>query len=243
MYKKMARIFSVALCTLFLSACGVIDYFYLPPPQDTAQEIFESANEAMADKSYLKAIKLYEKLRDAYPFSPYTIDAELSLADAYFLDGEYVAAAEAYKDFEALHPRHEAVPYCLYQMGMSNLKSFRSIDRATTQLSEAHAAFKRLTTSYPDSIYAEGAKEGMARCRKLMAEHELYIADMFMSMKDYGPAWKRYEYVQEHYTDVPEISSHAEEKSKKAYQAHRQKQSEEVRRETHGSWKDWFKWL
>ena len=63
------------------SGCGIIDMIYLPPAEDTAQEIFEAANDAMADKNYVRAVELYNKLRDAYTFSPYTVDAELSLAD------------------------------------------------------------------------------------------------------------------------------------------------------------------
>ena len=134
MHKKLLRCFVLAVSLFAVSGCGIIDMIYLPPAEDTAQEIFEAANDAMSEKNYVRAVELYNKLRDAYPFSPYTIDAELSLGDAYFLDEEYELAAETYKDFESLHPRHEAIPYVLYQTGMSLMKQFRSIDRATTEL-------------------------------------------------------------------------------------------------------------
>ena len=94
------------VCLFFLGGCGIIDYFYLPPPEDTAQELFESANEYMREKDYARASELYRKLKDNYPFSPYTVEAELSLADAYFLDSEFVLAAEAYKEYESLRPRN-----------------------------------------------------------------------------------------------------------------------------------------
>ncbi|MBD5538840.1 MAG: outer membrane protein assembly factor BamD, partial [Desulfovibrio sp.] len=161
MAKKLLRCFLLALSLGVLSGCGIIDMIYLPPAEDTAQEIFEAANEAMSEKNYVRAVELYNKLRDNYPFSPYTIDAELSLGDAYFLDEEYDLAAETYKDFEALHPRHEAMPYVLYQMGMSLMKQFRSIDRATTELQEAYDCFSRLQQTYPDSPYAKSAEENM----------------------------------------------------------------------------------
>ena len=103
MAKKLLRCLLLALCLGALPGCGIIDMFYLPPAEDTAQEIFEAANDAMSEKNYVRAVELYNKLRDNYPFSPYTIDAELSLGDAYFLDEEYDLAAETYKDFEALH--------------------------------------------------------------------------------------------------------------------------------------------
>ena len=119
MPKKLLRSFVLAVCMFAVSGCGIIDLIYLPPAEDTAQEIFEAANDAMSEKNYVRAVELYNKLRDNYPFSPYTVDAELSLADAYYLDEEYALASETYKDFESLHPRHEAIPYVLYQTGMS----------------------------------------------------------------------------------------------------------------------------
>lgn len=242
MAKNAFRCVALVL-SLFLCGCGIIDMLYLAPPEDTAQEIYESANEAMSEKNYVRAAELYNKLRDNYPFSPYTIDAELSLGDAYFLDEEYEQAAETYKDFEALHPRNEAIPYVLYQTGMSLLKQFRSIDRATTELDEAYSYFDRVAQTYPDSPYAKSAEENMLLCRKLVAEHELYIADVFWQMGHYGPAWRRYAYIDENYRDIPEIAEHAREKSVSAYHRYRAEQADNTRKTREGSWRDWFKWL
>lgn len=243
MLKRFIQTFLLCSALLCLPACGIIDMIYLPPAEDTAQEIYEAANEAMSEKNYVRAVELYNKLRDVYPFSPYTIDAELSLGDAYFLDEEYDLATEAYKDFEALHPRNEAIPYVLYQTGMSLLKQFRSIDRATSELQEAYDYFNRLQQSFPDSPYAKSAEENMLVCRKLMAEHELYIAEMFWHMKKYGPAWHRYEFVEKNFADIPEVAEHAHEKGLAAYHKYREEQANLIRERRQGSWKDWFTWL
>ena len=165
----MLRSLVLALSLFTLSGCGIIDMVYLPPPEDTAQEIFEAGNEAMSEKNYVRAAEFYIKLRDTFPFSPYTLEAELALADCYYLDKEYILAAEAYKDFESLHPRHEAVPYVLFQTGNALMNQFRSVDRATTILEEACEYFNRLIQTYPGSPYAAQAQENIALCRKRMA--------------------------------------------------------------------------
>ena len=157
----------LAACLLLLSGCGIIDYFFLPPPEDTAQELYEGANDAMQEKNYSQAAQYYTKLKDNFPFSPYTVEAELSLGDSFFLDGKYPEAAEAYKEFESLHPRHEAIPYVLYQVGMSNLKSFISVDRPTTSTQEALEFFGRLRETYPNSEYAQKSVEEMKNCRRI----------------------------------------------------------------------------
>lgn len=241
--RMFSRFLMVAVLSLGLSGCGIIDYFYLPVPEDTAQELFEAGNDAMREKNYAAAVDYYTKLKDTYQFSPYAIEAELSLADAYFLDGEWMAAIDAYKEFEGLHPRHEAIPYVLFNIGMANKNLYRSIDRPITPIDEAYSYFKRINESYPDSEYAEKAKELMQECRRLMAEHELYIADFYYRSGKYGSAWSRYQNLIENFKDVPDTYLHAEDKIQAAFIKYREQQAKKTMESREGSWKEWFDWL
>ena len=233
----------IAICLVMITGCGILDYFFLPPPEDTAQELFENANDAMREKDYVTAAKYFQRIKDNFPFSPYTLEAELSLGDAYYMDEDFPMAADAYKEFEMLHPGHEAIPYVLYQIGMSDLKSFRSIDRPTTMIQEALEYFTRLTESYPGTDEANKAAEQIGKCRELLAEHELYIGDVFWNSGRYGAAWRRYSYILDEFKDVPEVYKHAEEKSVAAYYRYREEQSRQTREKIEGSWKDWFRWM
>lgn len=233
----------LSIVCVYLSGCGIIDYFSVPAPEHTAQELYESANEAMQDRRYSQAAEFYEKLKDNYPLSPYTIEAERALGDALFFDEKYIEAAEAYKEFETLHPRHEEIPYILYQIGMSNLKTFVSIDRPTTSIQEAYEYFQRVQEMFPDSPYAEEAANEIKVCRMIMVEHELYVADVFWNMGKYGPAWKRYTYILENYPDIPNVATHAKEKSLAAYFLYRKQESQTEREKIYGTWKSLFNWL
>lgn len=246
MRNALSRLLAVlppVLLVLLLSGCGIIDYFYLPPPEETAQELFEAGNDSMREKRYGEAAESFSKLKEQFPFSPYTIEAELSLADAHFLDEDYLLAGEAYKEFETLHPRHEAIPYVLYQVGQSRQKAFLSIDRPTTGLTEAIQYYQRLRESYPGTEYAEKAKQHIGECRRLLAERELYIGDFFWRAERYGAAWRRYVYVVENFPEIEDLRNHAEEKGKVAYLKYRQQQSQQVQEQREGTWKRWFKWL
>ena len=66
------------------------------------------------------------------------------------------------------------------------MKGFVSIDRPTNDLQEGYEYLNRLVQMFPGSEYEKPAKETMLEIRKLMAEHELYIADVFWHMKKYG---------------------------------------------------------
>jgi outer membrane protein assembly factor BamD len=241
--RTVLRFAAFVVLVVSLSGCGIIDLIYLPPSEDTAQELFEAGNDAMRDKDYASAIERYTRLKDAYQFSPYAVEAELSLADALFLDGDWAEAIEAYKEFESLHPRHEAIPYVLYNIGMANYNYYPSIDRPVAPIEEAYAYFKRIYESYPDSEYAEGSFEYMGLCRRLMAEHELYIADFYFRMQKYNSAWLRYRGVVDNYKDITDLYTHAEEKARAAFMYHREAEAREIRDRREGTWKDWFSWL
>lgn len=240
---KLIRFIMVAVLAFCLSGCGIIDFFYLPVAEDTAQELFEAGNDAMREKNYAAAIDYYTKLKDTYQFSPYAIEAELSLADAYFLDGEWLAAIDSYKEFESLHPRHEAIPYVLFNIGMANKNMYQSIDRPINPIEEAYSYFKRIDDSYPDSKDAEQARKLLVECRRLMAEHELYIADFYYRMGKYGSAWLRYKNIVDNYKDVTGIYTHAEEKIQSAFINYREQQAKDTMERREGSWKQWFDWL
>ncbi len=234
------------LCAFFffsLSGCGFIDYYFLEPPEDTAQELAEAGNVAMHEKNYDEAIEYYTKLKDRYPFSPYTPKAEVSLADAYFLDEQYKAAVQTYKEFESMHPRHEAIPYVLYQIGVANYKQFKSVDLPQSNMSEALEYFRRVKNSYPQSEYSKAARDYIDKCRRYKAEHEIYMADTYWQMERYLSAWKRYQFVIEKYPDMPEISDYARRRGKLAYFKYQKKSSRKAREKEQGSWKQWFDWL
>lgn len=243
MAKTPLRLLSILVLTGMLSGCGIIDYFYLPPPEDTAQELFEAGNDAMREKDYVTASGYFSKLKDNFPFSPYAVESELSLADCYFLDEEWGLAAEAFKEFEALHPRHEAIPYVLFNIGMASLNGYPSIDRPSTQVEEAYSYFQRLSESYPNTEYAEVAREKMAECRRLMAEHEMFYADFYYRMERYTSALTRYQVVIRDFSDVPDLYEHAQVKAKAAFVKDREQRAEGTRRSREGSWRDWFNWL
>ena len=241
--RMVSRFAALLVLAFSLSGCGIIDWIYLPPSENTAQEMFEAGNDAMREKNYAAAIEHYTRLKDSFQFSPYALEAELSLADAYFLDHEWLAAMDSYKEFEGLHPRHEAIPYVLYNIGVASRNMYLSIDRPITPIEEAYSYFKRLADTYPDSEYAPQAKGMMLECRRLMAEHELYIADFYFRMKKYGSAWMRYKNIVDNFKDVPEIYAHAEAKIQAAFIAHKEQQAEETRINREGSWKKLFNWL
>jgi outer membrane protein assembly factor BamD len=230
-------------CVGALSGCGVIDALFLKPPQDTALELLQAGNMAMEEKDYDQAISYYTRLKDQYPFSPYTSQAELRLADAYFQDKRYAAAENAYKEFESLHPGHDDIAYVLFRIGLSNFNQFKSIDLPQDNVTEAMQYFQRVVEAYPSAPITEKASEYVRKCLRFQAEHEIFVADFYWRTERYLSAWKRYEYVLEHFPMFEDIQEYATTRNRLAYFMYQRQSAESERVAQYGSWKQLFDWL
>lgn len=240
----MFRVFPLLLTLLVLSSCGgVVDRYFMPVADDTVQEIFEAGNDAMQEKRYRQAANYFSEIKDDYPFSPYVVEAELSLGDALYFNEDYFLAADAFRDFEELHPRHDAMPYVLLQVARSMHKSYKSIDRATTELEVGLEYAQRVVAEYPGTEYATVAQEEVKQIRLLIAQREIYIAQLYQKMGNYEAAWTRYGKIAEVYPDMKEIHAYAVEEGNASFLKYREQSSEDVREERVGSWKQWFEWL
>jgi len=241
---RSARFLASILALVLVSGCVWLDNYFLPPAEDTAQELYEAGADAMAEKDYADAQDYFTKIKDRFPFSPYSLKAELGLADAYYLDEQYQMALDNYKEFEALHPSNENIPYVLYQIGNANYNLFKSIDRRQENIKEGLEYFYRLQETYPNSEYAKAAKDLILKSRRILAEHEVYVADFFWRTEQFGPAWHRYQYVVENFSDVPDLRDYARRRAEYSYFEYQKTLSEEERMRIQGSWLLWLKkWL
>jgi len=181
-----------------LSGCA----WFQAKKEKTARELAEKGMEAFQDNDYRKAIESFEKLKDWYPFSRYAMLAELKIGDAHYHRNEYEEAVFAYEEFENLHPKNEAVPYVVYQIGRCYFDRLQTIDRDQTMARDALQTFERLIRSYPSSPYARKAGEHMKDCNRNLAEHEFYVGLFYYKSKRYKAALERFKTVLRSYPDL-----------------------------------------
>lgn len=172
--------------------------------EKTSEELASEGASAFYDGEYEEAIKAYTDLKDWYPFSKYAILAELKIADSYYELEEYEQARFAYEEFEKLHPRNEAVPYVIYQMGMSWFSRISTVDRDHTPAKKSLELFRRLNNQFPDNEYAAKTPKRIQACLDNMSGHELYVAKYYLKQEEFKSALKRLEYLMEHYPNSKE---------------------------------------
>jgi outer membrane protein assembly factor BamD len=204
---------SLALATaLSLTAgCSSISLPSLPSlpwsssaqPNASAEALYKEGVAFMNNKKYVPAIDRFQKLRSDYPFAPEIVSAELKLGEAYYLNEQYTEAVETLKEFQAMHPNNENIPFALYISGMAHFDQFSSVDRDQKMTEIAKGFFERIVNNYPNSPYAAKSQEKLTKCLEYLAEHEYDIAAYYMREKKYPAARDRFEGILRHYKTTP----------------------------------------
>jgi len=171
------------------------------------QELAANGMDDFANGEYRDAIESFEKIRDWYPFSKYAVLAELKTADAYYHLKEYEDAVAGYEEFENLHPRNEAVPYVVFQIGRCHFERIVSIDRDQSFTRKSVETFTRLIQRFPNDPYSTRATELLKVCHKQLCGHDLYVGKFYFKSKHYKAALQRFQDV---LTLYPDVGSHQE---------------------------------
>jgi outer membrane protein assembly factor BamD len=205
---KLVRghIFGCLAAILMLSGCSSlqqrIDKLLGKEEGNTAQELAWEGMDAYESGKYTIAIEKFQKLKDYYPFSKYAILAELKIGDAHYQREEYEEAVFEYENFEKLHPRNEAIPYVIYQIGMCYYEQIKTPDRDQTSALKALETFQRLIKQFPQDPYALRSKENINKCVKSLAGNAYGIGIFYYKSKHFKAALQRFMSVVSEYPDV-----------------------------------------
>ncbi|MDM8540933.1 outer membrane protein assembly factor BamD [Desulfococcaceae bacterium HSG9] len=190
------------MIAVFFSGCAWFERWFEHTEEKTAHELVNDGISDYRDGNYKDALESFEKLKDWYPFSKYAILAELKIADAHYNLKQYDEAVIAYEDFENLHPRNEAIPYIVYQIGSCYFRQIETVDRDQNNAKKAFKIFNRLKKQFPDSVYAVKARENIKQCLKSLAGHDLYVGLFYYKSKHYKAALDRFKSIITNYADV-----------------------------------------
>jgi len=215
---KPGFLFVLLLATAVLPACS---YFSTEKKDETEgwseERLYNESKGLLDSGQYKSAAENFEKLQSRYPFGPHSQQAQLDLAYAYYKEDEYASAVAACDRFIKIYPGSPAVDYAHYLKGLANYNQNKGLlDRFlptdTAQRDQGAAVdsfndFSELLKKYPDSKYAEDARQRMVHLRDLLARQEVNIANYYMRRGAYIAAANRARYVVENYqqtTVMPE---------------------------------------
>lgn len=167
----------------------------------TAERFYTEAKQALMEKRYDKAVKLYEKLEARFPFGKYATQAQLDVAYAYYKNDEPDSAVAATDRFIKLNPTHPNVDYAYYlkalvnyNRGISFLDRFLPTDpsqRDPGSALDAYKEFEELINRFPNSRYVDDSRQRIIALRNNLAMYEMHVADFYMRREAYLAAARR----------------------------------------------------
>jgi len=171
----------------------------------SAEKLYRSAKNEMANKNYSTAIEQYQILESRYPFGKYATQAQLDVGYAYYKFEEVDAAIAALDRFIKLNPRHEAVDYAYYLKGLANFGRGKSLldniyyrdkaDYDKSILLTSYNDFQILLRRFPRSKYAVDSRQHLIYLRDKLASADLKIARFYASRDAWVAASNRAKFI------------------------------------------------
>jgi outer membrane protein assembly factor BamD len=177
-----------------------------PIADPTAEALFEEGTRYFKDKRYARALDAFTKLKTEHPFSPLLTETELRIADAHYLNEQYSEAVNAFKEFQTVHPISEHIPFVILRLGQAHFNQFSNVNRDQKNTEIAKGYFEAVLTNYPKSPHAVEAREKLAKCNGILAEHEFNIAEFYFKQEKYPAARDRFEEIVRKYPGTPVAS-------------------------------------
>lgn len=176
---------------------------------DSAAKLYQKARSLLVSKDFTGAVEQYELLQSRYPFGQYAQQGLLELTYAYHKQNNTDQALVTVDRFIQLNPQHPSIDYAYYMKGIITFDKGKNLihfiikrdpsNNDPTSLHEAFDVFGLLIDKYPDSEYADDAKQRMIYLRNELAEYELKVAKFYIDRGAYVASANRAKYIMENY--------------------------------------------
>ncbi|MBT3218208.1 MAG: outer membrane protein assembly factor BamD [Proteobacteria bacterium] len=167
-------------------------------------ELYERGLLQMRRGYYTKALEAFNRVRNYHRDDPASVMAQLAIADVHFKKGDYDQARYAYEEFSAYHPRHSAIDYVTYRIGLSIYKRASKVPaRDQTATRGAVNVWTGFDSRFPDSEHKDEVLRLLDKSRSRLAAKELWVAKFYVQRQAWGAVRKRAETMLRRYPDTP----------------------------------------
>lgn len=179
----------------------------------SVERLYQDGKEEMNAGNWPIAGQRFTAVEARYPFGPFAQQSLINLAYVQWKQSEPEMALATISRFQRQYPNHPGTDYMLFLRGLilftppSSRLAFLSqqdpAERDPRALRESYAAFEELITRFPQSRYAEDARQRMNWLVNTMAEHQLHTARFYYDREGYVAAINRAQTVLTDYEGVP----------------------------------------
>ena len=183
--------------------------------EGSPEQLYSDAIRDIKNSNYPNAIARYEMLEARYPFGEQAKQGQLDLIYAYYKNRSGESAIDQADQFIRENPTHPRVDYAYYirglvyfESGVNWLERKFDVDLARRPPGEARKsfqAFQQLVQQFPNSPYADDARQRMIFLRNRLADYEVEVARYYMKREAFVGAANRAKGVIENYDGAPAV--------------------------------------
>lgn len=201
MMPQLYRCTAVLAAVLMVTGCS-----WLPEVKDetanwSVEKMYDEAHGSMVSGNYTRAIKLFDTLEGRFPYGRHAQQAILEGAYSNYRAGESGAAVAACDRFIRTYPNSPNVDYAYYLKGLVNFREDQGLfgyvveqdlsERDPKLTRESYAAFKELTTRFPESRYTPDSIDRMRYLTNALAMYEVHVGRYYYNRGAYIAAVNR----------------------------------------------------
>lgn len=205
---RATRFLAVAVLAAVLAGCSLFG----PPkvkdePIIPAATLYQMALDDIDRQYFATAIKSLEQLDRQHPRDPIIEKSKLMQVFANYRGGKLQEAILAADRFMALYPNGKDAAYVLYLKGNSYFAQIKDITRDQQLSADAIDTYNLVISTYPNSEYADDAKEKLLVAYDQLAGKEMSVGRYYLGQRQYTAAINRFRVVVETW----QTSTHIEE--------------------------------
>lgn len=208
------RVLLLLVAVSALGGCSTIKGWFGDKKQEETEtlgvdKLYTEANASLKNGNYGRAQTYYKRLIARFPYGAYTEQSQLDLAYAQYKSGSYDDATSAVDRFIRTYPTHKHIDYAYYLRGLINFNRENAFFERIARLDmtrrdqgsprQSFNDYSLLLQRYPNSQYAEDARQRMVYLRNQMAKHELNIGLYYLRRQAYVAAVNRGKTLLENY--------------------------------------------
>jgi outer membrane protein assembly factor BamD len=173
---------------------------------ETPEALYTSGLRQMKLGSWDEAILSFDRVRNHFPFNQYSVLSELRVADCLYEKGSYLEAADSYRGFVRLHPRHSEMDYVIYRIARSEFKLAPNV--AQRDQTHTRRGLRRLAgyeKRFADSEYLPEVLKLRGKALLRLSRAAVAIGNFYWKQKQWAAAERRYRLAIEEFPESPLI--------------------------------------
>lgn len=146
-----------------------------------------------------EAAKKFEEVDRQHPYSDWARKALLMQAYTHYEMRQYDEAISAAQRYVTLHPGNPDAAYAQYLIASSHFDQIPDVSRDQANTEKTMAELEEIVRRYPDSQYADAAREKLKFARDQLAGREMTVGRYYLERRDYTGAINRFKVVATRY--------------------------------------------